>query len=204
VRAYLATHDSANLQVGSGMIALEGWLNTDVIPRRPGVIPLDAAKRFPFRDSTFNQIFSEHQIDQLSFENGRTMFKECYRVLKPGGTIRIACLSLDTLMALCAREKTALQTEYIKWITDQYLPDVDVYSGAVVANNAFYSWGHKFLYDSSSLEASLNEAGFVNVSRHSPGESENPEMRGLESHGRAVGNEKMNDFETMVLEGTKP
>jgi predicted SAM-dependent methyltransferase len=185
------------------MVALEGWLNTDVIPRRPGVIPLDAAKPFPFRDSTFNQVFSEHQIDQLSFENGRYMLKESYRVLKPGGTIRIACLSLDTLIALCDRENTEIQDQYIKWITDQYLPDADMYQGAIVTNHAFYAWGHKFLYDSATLEDSLNEAGFVNVSRHSPGESGVPELQDLESHGATVGNEKMGRFETMVLEGAK-
>ena len=168
------------------------------------MIPLDAAKAFPFPDRSFDQVFSEHQIQTLTFEGGRSMLRECFRVLKTGGSIRIATLNLEILLDLFNPEKTDRQLEYIRWATDEFLPDVGEYRATAVVNNAFRAWGHQFVYDPDTLRSSLTEAGFIGISQRLPGESENPALQGLERHGVAVGNEEMNRFETMVLEGTKP
>ena len=203
-RSYLAQNMVGKLQLGAGMNAIDGWFNTDLMPRRFEIVPLDAGKSFPLPDSAFQFAFSEHQIELLSFDDARSMLKECYRVLKPGGTVRIATPSLDVLVALCSSEKTGDQQKYIEWVTDQFLPDVNEYRDTIVVNNAFHGWGHQFIYDFATLGDSMSQAGFVDVTQYPPGASDKPDLQDLESHGRAVGNEAMNRFETMVLEGTKP
>ena len=204
ISSYLNSHDNRNLQLGSGPNLLKGWLNTDLVIRAPGVVFLDATKPFPFKNSTFNCVFSEHQFEQLTYVDGRTMLQECFRVLKPGGKMRIATPSLETLIELYTEDKTDTQQEYVEWITDNYLPDAGSYRDSLVINNAFSYWGHQFLYDYKTLEASLEQAGFRNVTRCALGESDTDELRGIDLHGRAVMNERMNEFETMVIEAARP
>jgi len=70
-------------------------------------------------------------------------------------------------------------------------------------NCFFRSWEHQFLYDPQTLNAALQEAGFVDVVEFGPGESRDEHLLGIESHGRIIG-EEMNRFETMVLEAVRP
>ncbi len=71
-------------------------------------------------------------------------------------------------------------------------------------NNAFRDWGHQFIYDRATLQSAMEEVGFVDITRYAPGESDDEVLRGIESHGKAVGNADMNLFETMVLEAKRP
>ena len=50
-------------------------------------------------------------------------------------------------------------------------------------NRAFHGWGHQFLYTEQMLNWLLTELGYVQVSFHAYGESEDPGFVGLERHG---------------------
>jgi predicted SAM-dependent methyltransferase len=200
---YLKSHTIRKLQLGAGSNALEGWLNTDKYAAHPGVTFLNAEHRFPFADNTFDYVFSEHLIEHLSYEQGLPMLRECFRVLKPAGKIRIATPDLETLAGLYAQQKTYLQQRYIHWIIDTFLPQADAYRESFVINNAFRNWGHRFLYDQATLECALASAGFADIVKQSVGESQDNVFRGIESHGLAAGDEEMNRFETMVLEARR-
>ena len=203
-RSYLKSHQVRRLQIGAGPNMLEGWLNTDKYPHSCKLVFLNAAKPFPFDNATFNHIFCEHLIEHLTYEQGQLMLRECLRVLKPGGRIRIATPDLETLIGLWGREKTEVQQRYIHWIVDQSLPDIGVYRESFVINNAFRNWAHQFLYDGETLQMCLQNAGFAAITRQATGESEDRVFQGIESHGLAIGDEEMNRFETMVLEATRP
>ncbi|MCL5024017.1 MAG: methyltransferase domain-containing protein [Nitrospirae bacterium] len=204
IKAYLRTSRVRKLQIGAGANILDGWLNTNEAGFSGRVIFLDATKPFPLRDHTFDYIFSEHQIEHLTYEEGLFMLQECMRVLKPGGKIRIATPDLETLIGLHVPEKSELQKRYIRWIVDAYFPERGGYRESFVINNAFRNWGHRFLYDHATLQDALEKAGFVAVTRHSTGQSDDEVFRGIEYHGSAVGDEEMTRFETMVLEGKRP
>ena len=204
IRSYLNTHPVRKLQLGAGLNLLYGWLNTDLLPRARGCVFLDATKPFPFEDATFDYIFSEHQIQTLTYLEGSTMLQECYRVLKPSGRVRIAALSLDVLVGLMTFEEGDAQQRYIHWITDTALPEIGVYRASIVVNNAFRDWGHQFVYDFATLKNSLEKSKFINVNPYAPGESDTDELKGIEVHGKAVDNEEMNRFETMVIEASRP
>jgi hypothetical protein len=49
-------------------------------------------------------------------------------------------------------------------------------------NRAFHGWGHQFLYNRATLEAALRGAGFANVMFCRYGQSDRPELAGLERH----------------------
>jgi hypothetical protein len=52
-------------------------------------------------------------------------------------------------------------------------------------NRAFHGWGHRFLYNRQALGAALVAAGFMAVSMHRYGESDVPELAGLERHEKS-------------------
>src|SRR5207302_61128 len=126
---------------------LPGWLNTDMSPTDGSVIYLDVTKTFPLREDSVDYIFAEHLIEHVDHDGGQLMLRECWRVLKPDGKIRIATPDLEALIGLHGREQTHGQQRYVEWIISKCLPEVDSCKDVFVINNAFRAWGHRFLYD---------------------------------------------------------
>ena len=191
---------------------MAGWLNSDLDPAQTSelrtaapaaVIFLDVTRRFPFGDSSFDYIYSEHVIEHVPYEAGRRMLSECARVLRPGGRIRIATPDLARLVRLYEDRDhlSAEQEAYVRWITSTFLVDPKQTTVPFVLNNAFRAWGHAFLFDEESLRSALVESGFGGIRRHLPRESSDPELKELENHSRVVGNLELYAFETIVLEG---
>jgi len=203
-KSYLNSHEIRKLQLGSGPNFIDGWLCTDIAPSSDRVVRLDVTKPFPFDDGIFDYVFSEHLIEHISWHDGSLMLQECRRVLKPGGTIRIATPDLEVLIGLLSRNGDPLNERYIQWITNKYLHGINVYKAAFVINNAFRNWGHQFLYDNEVMEIAMQKAGFTNIRRFLSGESDDEHLRGIESHGKKVDENEMAAFETMVFEGKCP
>ncbi|NPC54145.1 class I SAM-dependent methyltransferase [Caenimonas soli] len=200
IRRYLETHEVRKLQIGAGPTALDGWLCTDIDPKSETTAYLDATKPFPFEEGTFDYIYSEHMIEHIPWREGLFMLRECRRVLKPGGVLRVATPDLKVLLDLYAGPHKPVEERYIHWITDTFLDGVKVYKPSFVINNAFHNWGHQFLYDAELLAMALREAGFTDIRQWPTGESDDPALRGIESHGRNIADDDMAAFETMVFE----
>ena len=201
---YFKEHKVRKLNIGCGPNAFNGWFNSNYYPQSAQIIHLDATEPFPFDNDIFDYVYSEHMIEHISWHEGLFMLRECRRVLKPGGTIRIATPNLEVLIGLYSYNGDPLNERYIKWITDRYLNGINVYKASFVINNAFRDWGHQFLYDGELIEIAMQEAGFMNMHRCSPGESDDENLRGIESHGKNVADDDMAAFETMVFEGKCP
>ena len=199
-RQYCATHGVRKLHIGAGDGVLPGWLNTDIEPEVDGVVFLDATKPFPFDRNSFDYVFSEHMIEHISRSEASMMLRECQRVLRPGGTIRIATPDLEILAGLYAG-KDGDKHHYVKWVTQKLTNGAKDYQPGFVINHAFYSWGHQFLYDGELLARDMEKAGFTSIRRCPMGVSEDEHLRGIESHGRLIEDDRIAAFETMVLEG---
>lgn len=199
-RRYLATAAVKKLEIGSGPKPIcEGWFGADKYSVSKDTMYLDATRRFPLADATFDYIYSEHMIEHIPWRDGLQMLRECYRVLKPTGVLRIATPDLAVAVGLLGSHDE-LAKRYIAWVTDELLKEVPVHKPVFVINWAFHCFGHQFLYDAETLEFTLHLAGFKSVSRHPSRQSDDPHLAGLESHSRNNRSREMRDFSELVLE----
>ena len=114
-RRYLAAAREPKLHLGCGGHLLDGWLNADLRPRFADVMRIDAARPFPFPDDTFRYVYSEYMLGSLALREAESMLSECFRVLAPGGRVRIATTDLAFLIRLYGSERSALQERYVRW-----------------------------------------------------------------------------------------
>jgi predicted SAM-dependent methyltransferase len=204
IQAYLKANPAPKLHIGASYCLLPGWLNTDFILESSDVVYLDATRPFPFADNTFDYVMGEHMIEHIDYAGAEAMLRECYRVLKPGGRIRLATPDLQVLAGLCAPVQNTAQTTYVNFAAERALPEVTACKAVFVVNNAFRNYGHQFLYDPETLRHNLASHGFEDLRNYKPGVSDDPNLRGLEAHGKNIGNEAINQFETFVVEARVP
>lgn len=198
---YFKKEGVKKLHLGCGERPLEGWLNSDYFPKSPSVLEMDVTKKFPFNDSIFDYVFCEHLIEHITYLNGNFMLAESFRVLKPGGKIRISTPDLNFLIELYGKEKNSRQTEYVKWCAVRFPKNVLYPEDVFVINNFVRDWGHRFIYDEKTLNRSLQIAGFSNIVRHELNESSDPELRHLENDARMPAG--FLKLETFTLEAEK-
>jgi predicted SAM-dependent methyltransferase len=204
IEAYLRAHDVRKLQLGTGRNLRDGWLNTDIHDfRRTGeVIYMDAREPFPLPDVSFDLVYSEHMLEHLPYADGQRCLRECVRVLRPGGRIRVATPSLERLIRLYDSGLSDVQQRYLSWSVDEFVPHADAPLPGFVLNNFLRDWGHEFVYDTQTLRHALEGAGFVDVEEHPVGESGDPGLAGLESHLSDAPD--FNAYETIVAEARRP
>jgi predicted SAM-dependent methyltransferase len=129
--------------------------------------------------------------------------RECHRVLRSGGRLRVATPSLQRLSRLYDGELTDVQRQYIDWAIRTVVEEPDaVQLPGFVLNNFFRAWGHRFIYDPDTLRYALERAGFADVEEQPVGESGDKRLAGLERHMRDA--PELNEYETFVLEARRP
>lgn len=197
---YIKSQEIRKLQIGCGSNLLQGWLNTDLNPTRQ-IAFLDATRRLPFADGTFSYVFCEHMIEHIAYQKAAKLIREIFRVLRPGGKLRIATPDLRFVIDLYGNKST-LNQEYISWMIDRELQGFEFKLDSIVINHLMRGFGHKFIYDFETLKMLLEKNGFTNVTRHKPGESDEMHLKEVEMHGRTVPYE-FNNLETMVVECIK-
>lgn len=202
IKAYLQKHEIRRLQIGSQRHIYDTWLNTDLTPKSADITYLDATQRFPIADNTFNYIFTEHMIEHITYDDGKNMLAECHRILIDGGKIRISTPDLAFLASLYNADLSEIQKEYIAFSVKRYSNGNVSEKRSFVVNNFFNSFGHKFIYDRSTLSNLLEVTGFKNAKFCNVKESSDPELSDLETHGSEI-TETFNQLESMVIEAEK-
>ncbi|HYO77439.1 MAG TPA: methyltransferase domain-containing protein [Thermoanaerobaculia bacterium] len=157
------------LHIGSGPIRLDGWTNVDVTAYEGVDVVLDVREPWPF--SNVEAIFAEHFIEHLTFTEGLAFLRECRRVLRDDGVLRLSTPNLDWVWLTHYKPPAQLTVE------EQLL-------GCLEINRAFHGWGHRFLYNFRTLELALHASGFAEVRPREYGQSDVEALRGLERHER--------------------
>jgi SAM-dependent methyltransferase len=80
---------AARLHLGSGELPRDGWVNVD-LAGAPVDLVWNLNRRLPFPDRSIDAVFHEHLLEHLTMDRALALTRECHRVLKPGGVLRIA------------------------------------------------------------------------------------------------------------------
>jgi SAM-dependent methyltransferase len=144
----------------------------------------DISKPLGFADASVDYLVCEHRVQRLEQYDAIRFFKECRRVLKPKGVLRIAVPSLEQI-AKCEDADYAAMAA----------------SNGGPARAILYAWGSRSPWTWTVLEALLFFAGFENVERCSPHTSRHKALCDVEKHHKVIG-DKFFEIETIVAEAS--
>lgn len=163
------------INLGSGHWKFDGWVNVDLdMDSRPDVC-VDLSGGLPFRTTSADFMNTEDFIDQLDLDQAAAFLRECHRILKPGGVIRILTPDVEQLTRLYLHEPEALKT---LWRDHVGVP-LQYGTAAEILNVGMRFAGHTFLYDAETFAGMAADCGF-RAQQVEFRESEFPELRGLD------------------------
>lgn len=154
-------------------------------------IPINVCKKLPFKDKTFDFVFTEHLIEHLYYKDALKFLIESNRILKDDGTIRISVPDLDFLLKMFTKERTTTQNKYLKDYINKHLKIQTYNPETLLLNDFVRNFYHKFIYNFNTLKEILEKAGFKEIKRVKVGESTNPNLSEIESHWGEIGKNSM-------------
>jgi len=146
------------------------------------IISWDLSRGIPFGEETFDVLYHSHLLEHIDREDAPDFVVECYRVLKPGGVIRVVVPDLEKwanaysqslslrvdnncmegheeivaelLTQLVQREPTTrkMQKPVVRWLERVCLGD-----------SMKVGWQHRWMYDKKSLRSLLSKVGFKDI-----------------------------------------
>jgi hypothetical protein len=93
------------LNIGCGTRFHAEWINADLVPRHPIVVACDITRGLPYGSNEFDTVYHSHVLEHLDCDKALPFLRECHRVLKKEGIIRVVVPDLEQI----ARE-------YLKWL----------------------------------------------------------------------------------------
>lgn len=98
---------SPMLNLGCGSRFNPDWVNVNFTSSGPGVIAANLGKGIPFPDESFDVVYHSHLLEHFAKPAAAVFLKECLRVMKPSGVIRVVVPDLEAIASnyLLALEK---------------------------------------------------------------------------------------------------
>lgn len=148
----------------------------------PEAVLWNLAKGIPFAAGVFDGVYHSHLLEHIDREVAPDFIKECHRVLKPGGILRVVVPDLEKLARSyvgimdrspdrAGRSEHTIAVEKMfdqmvirtpRWRKDQKLV-VQILEHMFIGNTARAGVLHRWMYDRFSLGELLHDAGFVDI-----------------------------------------
>jgi SAM-dependent methyltransferase len=145
----------AQLQEGAVYKDLNGTTNTFMLNH-------DLRHGIPAADNSLDLAYHSHMLEHLSYTDGIEFTKECLRVLKPGGTLRILVPDLELWINAYTNNNSFFFEQYRQM--GGIDPDIYVTKAAVFMG-MLHNHEHKCGYDFESLKWLVEHVGFTDIKR---------------------------------------
>ncbi|HEY5011748.1 MAG TPA: methyltransferase domain-containing protein [Acidimicrobiia bacterium] len=180
------------LDIGCGSNVHSSFINLNYQWLRGVNLCWDLVQGLPLPDESVRGVFSEHCIEHLPLDAGDHVLEECYRVLKPGGTLRIVVPDGELYLTAYARNVAGDEVRLPFSEGDRY---ESIYTPIMSVNRIFGNFGHRFIYDYATLRELLGRHGFVDIERAAFRAGRDPVLL-IDTEKRAP--------ESLYVEATKP
>jgi predicted SAM-dependent methyltransferase len=184
--------DNLAIHLGCGKRIMPGWVNVDGGSYEGIDLQWDLRDRFPFENSSAKMIYTEHTLEHFHKHEAVDFLRECYRILEPGGRIRVGVPDAEIYLCAYAQNKTQFfgSLQHLGGATVPLETPIDV------INQMFRMGGHHhFAWDYQALALSLVTLGYQDIVRFQPGHASVDELC-LDDPAHA--------FETLYVEAIKP
>lgn len=136
----------------------------------------DLAYGVPFEDATVDYLYSSHLLEHLSGPAGLNLLRDCYRVLRPGGVIRLCVPDLEKAVQFyLSGERQRFLTYFFN-------------------DGRGYRSQHHSMYDYDLLRETLRSANFVDIVRCEFQSGRTPDLVELDNRSD----------ETLYVEAVRP
>jgi predicted SAM-dependent methyltransferase len=122
----------------------------------------DFSRGLPFPAGGFSGIFCEHVLEHFDLEQGLDLLKECFRVLRPRGCLRLIVPDGETIIR-----------SYLESPAELVARRNNGSPFAIDAVNSYFRqrYEHQYIYDWPMLVHQLEAAGFGEVRRVAYGQA---------------------------------
>jgi SAM-dependent methyltransferase len=175
-----------------GLISDARWERLQKLDRE--AICWDLSRGLPFADSSFDVVYHSHVLEHIDREAAPAFLGECFRVLKPGGVVRIVVPDLELLLKAygsavgrleAGDDEGAWMREHDRVLDDLFdqmvrrvpvgrrsqPPILRWLENWLVGDTARSGVQHRWMYDRFSLSRLLDRCGFEDMRVMAPTES---------------------------------
>lgn len=172
------------IQFGAGSLEIEGWENHDM--------DVDITKPLPYPDNSVDFIFSDQMLEHVTPRQAWGYLEECYRILKPRGTVRTTIPDFARILRLRNPE----------WMRVNQAVTGNDGSLREQMKSIVFCHSHQGLWSAELLACVKVAIGFIEVRVFEAGVSDRLDLQNIEQHHRSVGQE-VAWVEAGCVEGTK-
>jgi len=131
----------------------------------------DLTKGIPHGDGTVDVVYSSHMLEHIARDQAEFVLRECHRVLKPGGTLRVVVPDLQLLARRYMEGDRAFFGDPDGPLGDAFVGSLylrSVPKGRLLERLARRllrtdEGGHQWMYDGESMSSLITRAGFRDV-----------------------------------------
>ncbi len=105
------------LNLGCGRRFHNAWLNLDIVPADPAVFQHNLLEPLPLDDATCAAVYHSHVLEHIPKDQAPAFIAECFRVLAPGGTLRVAVPDLEGIAREYLKQLDAANHPNHEWMT---------------------------------------------------------------------------------------
>jgi predicted SAM-dependent methyltransferase len=141
------------LHLGSGRVYVDrpGYVNIDAHPLYRKDIWLDVRFGLPFPDCCVDAIYCSHMLEHFYEPDISKLLRECYRVLKPGGGVRLVTPHLGKAISAYVNGDKGYFSDF---------PDKRTSLGGRFVNHMLCRDQHRVMFDLTFMEECLSASGF--------------------------------------------